>query len=531
MPDFVGYEGDIPATTSDVVRFARERIEGAKQFRRRNRENLWRRSERQYKGDHWGEGFDQDPAASLITVNVSFSTVNTIRPFVTSNEPRFLVEPYSLDSLVSRARLQQAWLNRFWRSAESGAQPALSLGVEDQLIYGDGFLKMSYEFGDKQTGPDTFADIVQITVDKVSPWDVWLDPNADGLFNSRYVFHRIFLTRAEMEADEERYGNVDLDSLPWGNVAWTSDDIARNQEDRTFSTSDWMVLLEYYDLVDETSMLLVDAQDTPVLRFRTNVRPPIVQLPNYRIPNSPYHIGELEQVWPIQRELNMARSELATHRRRNVAKYFAKKDALGPDGLAGLQSPIVGEIIFVDGEGPIQDIVKPAIVAGLPAEAYASADQALRDVYEITGVNEYQRGAAPEIRRTATEASIIEGASNVKTTAKLAGVELAARAAGTIILAIAKAVFPETDIDEMGLFLTGDEAQRAVRAVDGEQIAGMVDAGAAPEDLLAAGQSLQSQGISQDVELRPTEEMFIGEYEVFVESNSTELRNPIFMEQ
>ncbi len=75
-----------------------------------------------------------------------------------------------------------------------------------------------------------------------------------------------------------------------------------------------------------------------------------------------------------------------------------KKDAIGSDGLAALQSPIVGEAIMIDGDGPLEDIVKPAQVAALPSEAYASADQALRDVYEITGVNEYQRGASPTVR-------------------------------------------------------------------------------------------------------------------------------------
>ncbi len=223
MPDFVGYEGSIPSAESDEVLVARERIQAAREFRRRNREETWKRSERQYAGEHWPQGASDDPAANLITVNVSFSTINTIRPFITSEEPKFLIEPYSTDSKVSRARLQQAWLNRFWRSAESGASPALRLSVEDQLIYGDGYLKVSYVFMDKQTGPDTFADVVQIKVDKVSPWDVWLDPQADGLNNARYVVHRSFLTRGQMEADEERFGGIDLDELPWGKLEALSD--------------------------------------------------------------------------------------------------------------------------------------------------------------------------------------------------------------------------------------------------------------------------------------------------------------------
>lgn len=528
MPDFVGYPEPVSGADEELVRQARERLVFARKFRRENREAIWSASEDQYEGKHWPKSASDDPAADLITVNVSFSTVNTIMPFITSEEPRFLVEPYSLDALISRARLQQAWLNRYWRSREAGAQEALTLAVGDFLIYGDGFLKETYLFSDKQTGPDTFVDVARIFTDRVSPWDIWIDPNADGLHNARYVFHRLFLTRAEMEQDEERYGDVDLDQLPWGNVTSEFADSDFNQEESIQGENDWMEIFEYYDITSETQLTFSADDDSPLLRKQTQVQPPLVQLPNYRIPRSPYHMGELEQIAPLQHELNKARSELATHRRRNIAKYFVREDVIGPDGLAALQSPIVGEAILVKSDVPLDDVVRPAHVATLPGEAYASADQALRDVYEITGVNEYLRGAAPEIRRTATEASIIEGASNVKVQAKLQAVELAAREAGTIILAIAKSVFPETDTDEMGLFLTGDEANRALRAAAGEETQGLIESGAPPEEIEAAGAGLEFE---QQAELRPTEEMFIGEYEVFVESNSTELRNPVFKEQ
>lgn len=528
MPDFVGYVADVKASDEKLLKQARERLEAAREFRRKNRESVWRRNEDQYEGNHWTQLQSEDPAADLITVNVSFSTVNTILPFITAEEPRFLVEPYSTDAKVSAARLQQAWLNRYWRSAQAGAQVALEDATTDMLIYGDGWLKETYQYRDKQTGPDTFAEVVDIYTDRVSPWDVWLDPNATRLDNARYVIQRYYLTRAEMEGDEERFGDVDLDSLPWGNVQFDASDSSFNHEERIMGEADWMELFEYYDMRSHYSLTFVEATDSPLLRKVDGARPPLVQMSNYYLPRSPYHASELEQIWSLQQELNKSRSELVTHRRRNISKYFIRKDLLTQEAIDAIQSPIVGQLVPVESDVPLSDVVVPINTATLQPEAYASADQALRDVYEITGVSEYLRGASPEIRRTATEASIIEGASNVKVQAKLRKVEHAARRAGTIILAIAKEIFPETDVDEMGLFLTGDEAQRALRAQQGEQAAELMEQGSTPTDLLAAIPDLSQQ---QDAELRPTEEMFEGEYEVFVETASTELRNPIFKEQ
>lgn len=527
MPDFVGYEADVASSDEELLRLARERLEAAQEFRRRTREKVWRENEDQYLGNHWSATASEDPAADLITVNVSFSTVNTILPFITAEEPRFLVEPYSTDSKVSNARLQQAWLNRYWRSQKSGAQGSLEDSTTDMLIYGDGWMKGTYEFKDKPVPPDGTAEVVDIYTDRVSPWDMWLDPNASRFETARYVFHRYYMTRDEMEEDE-RFEDADLEALPWGNVEFDNPSSEFNHDERIAGEAHWMEIYEYYDLGKEVQLTFVKAGDPGILHKVEGIQPPFANLANYYIPRSPYHMSELEQIKALQDELNKSRSELATHRRRNIAKYFVREDVLDQDAIDAMRSPIVGQGIPLKTDVPLNDVVVPIQIAPLPAEAYTSADQALRDVYEITGVSEYLRGAAPEIRRTATEASIIEGASNVKVQAKLRKVEKAARQMGTIILSVAKGVFPETDVDEMGLFLTGDEAMRALRAQQGEQAAELLEGGAQPIDALA---QLPDLSLQQDAELTPTEEMFVGEYEVFVETASTELRNPLFKEQ
>lgn len=529
MAEAVGQEQSVTAADTDRLVELRQLLEFGKDFRQEARESAWRQSEAQYLGKHWSITERDDPTADLITINLSFSTVNTIIPYVTSEEPRFLINPYSKDATVRNARLQQAWLNRLWRRQETGAHEAIESAAEDYLIYGDGYGKVSWALTDKMKGDgqEDSVTVAEIFVDRVDPWDLWIDPMADGLHNARWVAHRIYSTLEEIEADE-RYDTKAIDDLNASSIdAIDDEDRGARTAAHAESVQNWVKIYEFYDLVAMEMWTFGDAGDRPLRIVRDIDMAPIVQMGNYRIPRSPYHMSELEQMWPMQQELNKSRSQLITHRRRNVAKYLIRQDAITEAGRTALQSPIVGEFVPVVGEVPLDQLVKPAQLAPLPPEAYASSDQATRDIYEISGVNEYLRGATPEVRRTATEASIIEGASNVKTRAKLMDIERAVRKLGTLIVETAKDIYPETDIDEMSMFLTGNEAEKIAR---GDAAAAADEQFQADGDLLAAQNTMALGGMS-DVIVTPTEEIFQGVYEVEVEAGSTEMRSPAFKEQ
>jgi len=144
------------------------------------------------------------------------------------------------------------------------------------------------------------------------------------------------------------------------------------------------------------------------------------------------------------------------------------------------------------------------------------------DIREITGVTEYQRGSSPEITRTATEASIMEGAANVKIKAKLAAIENATRQAGEVILAIAAEVFPQTDVDEISVWIGGEQARKMNDMQVGEEMATAADAGQMDQ----LGELQGKLGNQSEAVITPTDEMFEGIYEVFVAQGSTEYRNP-----
>ena len=531
MPQTVGYPA--PELTGvdgeDIVRLARARLAWGKRFRETKREPTWRQSERQYEGRHWVLAESaQDPTADLVTINVSFSTVNTLVPYVTGSDPRFTVEPYSQDATIRNARAQGAWLNRYWRTTESGARQAVRLAAVDSLVYGDGWGKVTYEIRPLVRNQEEGPEIAEIHVDRVDPWNIWIDPMADGMHNARWVCERIYTTKQELEADG-RYSNLDdlSTGIPDFEDQGTDRHIRRPVDGQGEEGSEWVEIYEFWDLV-EGRMVAFGRDGSKPIRVIEQVICPILNLENHWLPGQPYHMGDLEQIWPMQKELNKSRSQMLTHRRRNIPKYLVKRDAIGEDAEEALSSEVVGAMVPIDGDEPLSNIIQAVNLTPLTADNYNVSDLITRDIFEVTGVNEYLRGATPQIRRTATEASIIEGASNVKSAHKLGKIEEFVRELGSFVLDVAADVFPQTDYDELELYITGRDAEALNRGELGERLIELQQSGAPPEILQAEAGGSDLYGATR---LTMGPDLFEGIYQVEVVANSTELRNPIFKEQ
>jgi hypothetical protein len=482
------------------------------------RQGNWDTSEKQYAGDHWSMQQQEDDTADRITVNMSLSTVTTIAPYVTGEPPSHIVKPVSMSASESNARLIEAWLDRLWRRRDTDFAGELKMAVEDFLVYGDGWLRVGYELVEIEVGSQDAAQAAKLTLERLSPRNVWVDPTADRARKASWVALRSYVLLPDLM--DSPY----LDSE--GKVLRVSDFYTEEQIPTTMTREDtdiqqtsvdaenrrYVEMIEFWDLVEKVHYRYVPGMEVP-LYVSEQAESPIVNVANYRIYTSPYHFGELEQVWGLQQELNYARSQLSTHRRRNVTKVLARKGVLGEDGRAALESPRMGEVVEYEGNEPIGNLLTPLSLPPLSAEAYNSAEQAVRDIYEVTGVTEYLRGSPQgEIRRTATEATILESGSNVKVRAKLDRIETAIREIGYLLVGMARQVYTETNFDELSILLGGDYADRFNRAAAAEQ---------QDPSLLAP----------TDVDVPVGPDIFEGAYDIDVEKQSTELRNPQVREQ
>jgi len=464
----------------------------------------------------------EDPSADLININVSFSTINTILPHLTGMEPEFFVAPFSADSTSKNARIQEAFLNRMWRHKPVGAQIALKKSVYDYLVYGDGYLKTTWQIVTRSTGVDQSADVAETFIDRVSPWDVWIDPNSEGVDKARWVAIRIWTTEEEARADKTLKIPASFNFTIIDPVTDAEEDTGDRPYHATSTSRKWVVLYEMYDTVTRTLYVVPRDGDKMPWKVVEDIELPLEQIPGYTIAQSPYHMGDLEQIWDVQMEIDKTRSQQISHRKRNVSKILVKKDSMSPEAEAAMRSSTVGEMVPITGEMPLNEMVMPVQLAPLPSESYAMASQAQQDVFEITGISEYQRGTAPEITRTATEAQIMQGSANVKIDAKLSDIEHALRNIGEYMLGVARDVYPQTDVDEMALFVGGADGRAINQLQAGEDIQSALQDG----DDGAADQIAASAGLFGETVITPTDDIFVGRYEVLVQHASTDAINP-----
>ena len=514
MPSAIGYPRTKKLGTAKMqtlTRRAKELLAEA-QVIRQPREKMWRRAEELYVGDHWGTSTNT-AGSDLITVNYAGSTINTIIPFVAANPPQFRVDPYGGDATVAKAREQTAFINRWWRSNDVDGNKVLRTILFDYLAYGDGWGIPTWALIEDDDEESVFFQQTraELGVERVSVWDVWVD------LAERWVIRRIKISVEELQGDS-KYHNTD--GLVASEIDRDDEELREARKNASKATShprDQMVdVYEFYDRVTDDLLVFTDQKNVP-LRFVQGVKFPLVNMDNYPIPGSPYHMGELEQIDGLQMEMNKARSQMVTHRRRNVQKFAARAGALDDSAKAALRSETVNDVVEIDDRGQdLKDLIYPLDVPLLSPDAYSSAEISKQDMFDITGVSEYLRGSVPSGRRTATEANIIEGSNNVKTAYKLASVEEALEQLGQLLIEIARDVFPLTDVDEASMIITGRDAQSlaAAGAVTDVQ----------PQDAATVESTRIDPAAGEG-------EMWKGNYQVFVEAASTELRDPLVREQ
>ena len=182
---------------------------------------------------------------------------------------------------------------------------------------------------------------------------------------------------------------------------------------------------------------------------------PFVMVRNYDVPDMFYPIGDLESIEPLQRELNETRSQMMNHRKKFSRKYLYKESAFDQLGRSALESDEDNVMVPVVSDEALSGVVTsfPAIIN--PPEFYNQSNMIIGDIDRISGVSEFQRGAVSEIRRTATESSLLQDAANARTSDKLAVVEQAIAEVGRRMMQLAQQ------------FMSGEQVAR-VTGKDGE---------------------------------------------------------------
>lgn len=481
-------------TDSDYLAFMRGELNRSKRWRvnkTNNYDEAWRRYISLYKGEH----YDAKSGTDQLTVNLIFSTINTMAPAVAINYPKFVVKARKPEH-APQAVITEEVLNYMWRT--HAYQREFRLAVDDWLLIGHSWLKVGYKWvkepevkpaesptdiSTKEEGGDEGIDDredkkgnveSELNVDddrpfveRISPFDMYMDPDARHPKEMRWIAQRTWRAVQDVNVDS-RYSSTQrkrVSASHWSRWdsqdgdARTGSDSRKDVDKPDTGVIAFAEVIEFYDLkrnkvstfsIDgsaggEESGFLIKPEKMPY-----SFGSPFVMMRNYEIPDHLYPMGDVQQIESLQMELNETRNQMLNYRKKFRRAWIYAKDMFDRDGVQALESDEDNVMIPVMGDGDPSTALAPVPVAITPPEFFDQSAMISNDLDRVSGISDYQRGAQTAIKRTATEAAMIQDAANSRAQDRLAKIE------GTL------GELGERIIGLMQQYVTGDQVARIV---------------------------------------------------------------------
>lgn len=492
---------------SQYLAFCRGELKRSKRWRTSKSHNFdeqWRRYIDLYQGKH----YDSLEVEDQLTVNMVFATKNVMAPAVAINNPRFTVNARVPEN-VDQAIITEEVLNYLWRANKY--QPEFRLAVDDWIIIGHGWIKAGYKFVKKPVekpvdtvgspegdggdyGIDDREDVEgniesEMTViddrpilERISPFDMFVDPDARKPGEMRWIAQRTWRPIADISVDS-RYSATQrkrVSGSSWSR--WSSDDgDARSSSDRPDQGAlQYGEVIEFYDIKrNKVSTFAASGSEGSGGDDGFLIKPkgmpyafghPFIMLRNYEVPDHFYPLGDVAQIESLQLELNETRNQMLNYRKKFRRAWVYSKDLFDREGVQALESDADNVMIPVMGDGNPAAAISQVPVGITPPEFFDQSTLITNDLDRVSGVSDYQRGAQTAIRRTATEAAMIQDAANSRAQDRLSKIE-------DVLSEVAERI-----IGLMQQFLTGDHIARITTmpvrgwiSYDPDRIAGSFD--------------------------------------------------------
>jgi hypothetical protein len=454
-------------SASDQLKMYKQRLEASKRWRKdEGYDEVWRRLTDLYKGHQYEDYRDED----RLLVNIAFSTINIIAPNISVNFPKIAVNAVKPEN-AANAVIAEAVVNYWWKHRD--VRTEFRRAVKDSLICGHGWIKSGYRFVEEEVvGQDTEVsdpveggEMTSTTViledspfaERVSPMDVFVDPDATSMRDIKWIAQRIRRPIRDVKNDK-RYAKVARDEVQVMAISRYADDPSRKKIND--KNEGYAEIFEFYDVANKSMSVFCEGAENFLVKptpMPYSFGQPFVMLRNYDVPDHFYPIGDLESIEPLQKELNETRTQMMNHRKKYSRKYLYKESAFDGMGRAALESDDDNVMVPVISDDALSGVVAnfPALIN--PPDFYDQTATIIGDIDRVSGVSEIQRGGTTEIRRTATESALVQDASNARTADKLAMVEQAISEVGRRMVALARQ------------YMTGEQVAR-VTGKDGEPV-------------------------------------------------------------
>jgi hypothetical protein len=481
-------------TQGELLRFYQNELKRSKNWRSNSTTNYddeWKRYVQLYQGRY----LKAEPSTDALVVNMIFATVNVMLPAVAINYPRFVVNPRNPESSAT-AIITEEVLNWLWRAYDY--QRDFRLACVDWIVAGHGWIKCGYKYtkppeakpADSTEGNNVATEGADEGIDdrdadqpgnvesellqwnedrpfieRISIFDMFVDPDARHPKEMRWIAQRTWRPLQDVQVDS-RYSPTArrrVSGSSWSR--WDAEgasDAREGDEKPDPGAISFCEVIEFYDLKRYKVCTFVAQSsdqadgDQPGFLIKPATMPyafghPFVMLRNYEVPDHFYPIGDVAQIESLQLELNETRTQMFNYRKKFRRAWVYARDRFDTDGVKALESDRDNVMIPVQGDSNPSDSIAPMPVVITPPEFFDQSAMIANDLDRVSGVSDYQRGAPQQqIKRTATEAAMIQDSANSRAQDRLAKIE-------GVLAEIAERI-----VGLMQQFTTGDQVARVV---------------------------------------------------------------------
>ena len=391
------------------------------------------------KARRYFEGFQNDsgvPDSEWITINKIYSILNVKLPSLYSIDPFFFIKlkrSFRVDSesivfFEQRAKIRQSYLN--YLKEEIGLKEKARMAIQD-AHFAYGVIKVGFSADiveDKESKGELVPVNEKYTLKRIHPDDFIFGEDSGTLPESwDFVAERLRMTR-ESALDNPLLKNSVVKKLAPQDDGLSFGPKSRRKSQRQAigfdaehsKDSDVLFFWEVYDLRKKKWFIIADDMDETNTGFVKEPEDipgwiegyPYAVLRFNLTDDSPYPIPPVSQLLDPQRELNLARSKIQTHRKRFNRKYEVFEDGLAGDREIEIQKLEAG------GDGTVIRKLTPGQVttaitdAPMDPQLYTEILALNNDLNEIAGSSPEQLGLPNA--QSATQASLIDSRLEVR---------------------------------------------------------------------------------------------------------------------
>lgn len=335
-----------------------------------------------------------------LTVNHVLPTVRTEFAKLTAFRHQWeVIAATAEEADINVARAATKFLDSKWR--ELDMDDIREEVVLWALTCGTGFIKTWW---DETIGPDEptlvegeddlFLPMGDISVTTVSPFEIIPDPMATSVRDAKWIIHAKAYTPQEVE---DLYGKkVSPDQEETVLDVWKSK-VSSLLGFRTGETTETetVTVREMWERPSKKHPegRLVVATPSELLYSGPNPMPqgelPFVAFKHIKVPGKFWGMSGIEQMIPIQKELNKTRSQIIESKNRMAKPALLVHEASGVDSSMLTGEP--GQVIPWKGNIPPMPLKMPS----LPNFVLQEPDRCLADIERISGIHEVSHGSAP----------------------------------------------------------------------------------------------------------------------------------------